>query len=246
MNTSYKLIIMNSSTEIISILQSLGLPNDISFIILSLKFSMETNDERNFQLKRFYFYNFRCGWLNKYRLKTTNLFVPWYTLYDKFQRDDQLFFAAGIRNKGRYYNNPKNKKLYQLALYRDILIHDKECYPHRLLRQPFKMPFCIGKWMNPSEYLASDINIVGTPTMLKDIHHYHNLYRNYMEYNTITLNHPGNITPDPQDEPEEYDEPRNIIQMKKLCQKHTFDNCESCRRINIYKTSFLEKMFLLD
>ena len=109
MNTSYKIITMNSSSEIISILQSLGLPNDISSTILSLKYSMETNDERNFQLKRFYFYNFRCGWLEKYRLRPTHLLVPWYTIYDRFQLDDQLFFANGIRNKDRYYINPKNK-----------------------------------------------------------------------------------------------------------------------------------------
>ena len=164
-------------------------------------------------------------------------------------------------------NNPK-KILYPLGppvwrsleLYRDILMHDKESYPHRLLRQPFKMPFCIGEWMNPSEYLASESNTFGIPTMLKDIHHYHSLYRNYMKYNTINLNHswPGNITPHSplfrsfarmpgnEDEPEEYDSPRNIVQMKKCCQKHSFDNCESCRRINFYKIPFLEKMFLID
>ena len=245
MNTSYKLIIMNSSTEIISILQLLGLPNEISSIILSLKYSMESNEERDFQIKRFYFYNFRCGWLNKYRLRPNNIFVPWYTLYDRFQRDDQLFFASGIRNKGRYYKN-KNKNLYRLALYRDILMHDKQCYPHRLLRQPFKMPFCIGEWMNPSEYLTPGNNHFGIPTMIKDIHHYHKLCNKNINQNIITLNHPGNITPNPQDETEEYDSSRNIYEIKQNCLGHLSHNCESCSRIFSYKTIFLERMFLLD
>lgn len=222
------------SDKIKFIFYQLNIPNDIIHMIYSLKLDLEKEDEKYFQIKRFFFHSWIGNTIKKIEYpynNSSNLYSPnIYVKYRPLRFNDPLFYCGGPRNKiiESYYF--RNIKAYD-KIYSDYLkdnIHPTS-YP----------PFYIGSWIKT--YLPTDINDIikpnvykkqkiGIPTMLQDMKHYHSLIKSYLVLTDENLLTDDNIIS------------VSILDCYHYCQ---IKNCKRCKRINNYSKRFLITMDLL-
>ncbi len=206
------------------IFYQLNIPDNITDYILRFKKKIETDDEINFQIKRFFFHSWVGGVLRKENFPYSDIYNSLYSdnVYIKYRplrSNDILFHYGGPRNrnvKGVIWNVLRSYD----RIYSDYLHHNicRICNP----------PFYIGKWMydylpiNDEDYVNLNNKInnkkIGIPTMLADLNHYVYLIRKCI-----------------------FDENYNISNLY-LIAIYDICKCERCVRLNGYSKRFLDIM----